>query len=553
MEREIAKLYTDFNGIAVVSSSEVPPSKLKCPFLNPVTRIKRDLITNEITDHRTRLTWGTQERAEDPSVNSSSVIASPAVKLFLNSVISDPNAGLSTIDLNYFYYQSKIPPDYCRLLVKYIPPASRKLLGIANLPDNATIYLRVTIAIPGRPDAGKIAQTALNKLLSSHGYLPAPRTVSLYTHVTNSIKLVSHSDDLLIKHDKRTKDIYHLSDSLKHQYQHKLTLEAKSYLGASIRLYRHPTDHSRDELGISMPLFVRAALTELNFTPTYKPASPMIYTPPTYTKADMNEVVDTSKPASIDQIRLLRKAVGKFRYYAPAVDILLIMPVSRLANQQSSTTLNTMDQLDRFLNFAYHHPSAELVYRPSNMIMWIHSDASHHGEPESKSRVAGYFCCGEPIFTGPEAPYNVNAAFDIISTKLNRVTGSTSESETGGMYVNATAACPHRTTLLELGHPQPATPIVYDNEVSGDFALGKAKQKKSKAFATRYYWLKDRLRIGDFRLVWKPGKHNLADYFTKAHPTHHVTSMRQVYIRDLPNSYPISNLSSRKPRASSST
>jgi hypothetical protein len=89
---------------------------------------------------------------------------------------------------------------------------------------------------------------------------------------------------------------------------------------------------------------------------------------------------------------------------------------------------------------------------------------------------------------------------------------------------------------------------VYDNQVSGKVALGKAKQKKSKAFATRYHWLKDRLRLGEFRLVWAPGSTNLADFFTKVHTGHHVRAMRPVYVRD--KLTPKSELSSRKPRPS---
>lgn len=261
----------------------------------------------------------------------------------------------------------------------------------------------------------------------------------------------------------------------------------------------------------------------------------------------MDEHIDASPPASEAQQSLLRQAVGMFRYYAPAIDITLITPVSRLANQQSKPTLNTMDQLQRFLNYVAHHSDAELIFTPSNMTMWIHSDCSHHSEPSSRSRAGGFFVCGEPIFHGPDKPFKVNAPFDVISTKLPTVTGSTAESEFGAMYINASTACAHRQTLEDLGYPQPPTPIVYDNQVAGKVALGKAKQRKSKAFATRYHWIKDRLRLGDFRLVWAPGSTNLADYFTKAHPVHHVRAMRPVYIRD--KSSNLTALPSRKPRS----
>jgi hypothetical protein len=38
-----------------------------------------------------------------------------------------------------------------------------------------------------------------------------------------------------------------------------------------------------------------------------------------------------------------------------------------------------------------------------------------------------------------------------------------------------------------------------------------------------FKWLLDRAQQGQFRIYWKPGKTNLADYFTKHHPSayHH--------------------------------
>ena len=38
-----------------------------------------------------------------------------------------------------------------------------------------------------------------------------------------------------------------------------------------------------------------------------------------------------------------------------------------------------------------------------------------------------------------------------------------------------------------------------------------------------FHWLRDREAQGQFRIYWRPGKTNLADYFTKHHsPAHHV-------------------------------
>jgi hypothetical protein len=77
-----------------------------------------------------------------------------------------------------------------------------------------------------------------------------------------------------------------------------------------------------------------------------------------------------------------------------------------------------------------------------------------------------------------------------------------------------------RTTLIELGHPQPAdrTPIRTDNSTAAGI------------MDMRFWWLVDRTEQGQFRIFWAPGKLNLADYYTKKHPASHHTKVRPIYL-----------------------
>ena len=52
----------------------------------------------------------------------------------------------------------------------------------------------------------------------------------------------------------------------------------------------------------------------------------------------------------------------------------------------------------------------------------------------------------------------------------------------------------------------------------------------------RFHWLRDREAQGQFKFIWKPGKTNLADYFTKHHPPAHHVNVRAEFltkVRDL--------------------
>jgi hypothetical protein len=105
---------------------------------------------------------------------------------------------------------------------------------------------------------------------------------------------------------------------------------------------------------------------------------------------------------------------------------------------------------------------------------------------------------------------------------------SAAESEVGACFQNAQTAAPLRTTLLELGHKQPATPLRTDSSTAYGILNETIKQKRSKSMDMKYCWLQDRVRKKQFDIYWRPGKYNLGDYHTKHHPTQHHQDMRPI-------------------------
>jgi hypothetical protein len=53
----------------------------------------------------------------------------------------------------------------------------------------------------------------------------------------------------------------------------------------------------------------------------------------------------------------------------------------------------------------------------------------------------------------------------------------------------------------------------------------------------RYYWLRDRVQQGQFKLTWGLGAANLADFFTKHHSPTHYEKVKPIYLSE-PNSPP---------------
>ena len=100
---------------------------------------------------------------------------------------------------------------------------------------------------------------------------------------------------------------------------------------------------------------------------------------------------------------------------------------------------------------------------------------------------------------------------------------SAAESEYGTLLLNGQAAVPIRTTLIEMNHPQPPTPIQVDNSTAVGIANKSIKRKHSKAMDMRFHWIQDIILQEHFTVFWKPGPTNLGYYHSKHHPTsHHI-------------------------------
>jgi hypothetical protein len=161
------------------------------------------------------------------------------------------------------------------------------------------------------------------------------------------------------------------------------------------------------------------------------------------------------------------------------------------------------------------------------MILNIYSDASYLSQRKAKSWAGGFFYMGSNT---DKSNRLTNGAILIISTVLKHVLSSSAEAEIGAVFLNAKEVTVLHTTLEELGHPQPPTPLHTDNNTATGYSNGTIKQKSTRAMDMRFYWVKDRVKQGKNHVYWGPGYQNLANYFTKHHSSAHHKRMREIYI-----------------------
>ena len=112
-----------------------------------------------------------------------------------------------------------------------------------------------------------------------------------------------------------------------------------------------------------------------------------------------------------------------------------------------------------------------------------------------------------------------NGAILIECKTIRNVVTLAAEVETHGVFHNAKIGVNIRNLLIAMGHPQPPTPIKTDNVTTLGFTNKNIQMKKSKSWDMNLHWLRDRQNQKQFLLTWEQGLKNLADYFTKHHPS----------------------------------
>jgi hypothetical protein len=68
----------------------------------------------------------------------------------------------------------------------------------------------------------------------------------------------------------------------------------------------------------------------------------------------------------------------------------------------------------------------------------------------------------------------------IVSKVLKHVMSSAAEAEIGAVFINAKEGAVLRTTLEELGHTQPPTPMDMDNTTATGYSNGTIKKNAQK-------------------------------------------------------------------------
>ena len=413
--------------------------------------------------------------------------------------------------------------QYMRIHKDLIPQEVLDEYDVPIAPDGHA-YVEIRRGMYGLKEAGVIAFNQLVAKLKPFGYSPVDHTPGLWKHETKRTTFTLCVDDFGVQYFS-LEDANHLINALKESYECTIDWEGRHYCGLTF-----DWNYKQGYVDVSMPGYVPKALEKFGHPAPSKPQyAPHLWTVPVYGKhvKQMPTPLSTAQNLNGPATVRVQAVSGTFAFYARGVDPTMLPALNEISSQQAAPTVDTAKKCNMLMDYAHTYPNATLRYHASDMILYIEADSSYLVQPEARSRAAAHFYFGNKIDGTNNAPIHT------MCKTIKGVMSSAAEAETGGIYMAGKEGIPIRTTAIELGHTQPAdgTKFKTDNSTARGILTKTLRQKLSKSFDMRFYWMRDRIKQGMYNLIWEKGSGNKADYFTKHFPPSHHRIMRWLYIQ----------------------
>ena len=444
-------------------------------------------------------------------------------KILVNSTLSTPGAKWLGLDVKNYYLGTPMDNyEYMFIPLNQIPQEIIDHYNLHNIVHKGKVYVEIRRGMYGLPQAGILAETQLIHFLGKYGYSPVTHTPGLWRHQWRPITFCLVVDDFGVKYVGR-EHADHLIQCLRNHYKEiDIDWTGKRFCGIHLHW-----DYLNRTCDLSMPGYVDHALHKFQHPTPKKPQdSPYPAAVKQYgVKVQLTDPIDTSARLPPHEIKRLQQIIGTFLFYGRAVDPTLLTALSELSSAQATATDATKRACQQFLDYCASHPDGAIRYQASDMILKLHSDSSYLNAVGTRSRQGGHLYLGNK-----SEPDILNGAVLNLAAIMKMVLSSAAEAEFGALFHNTKEATPLRTTLEELGHPQPPTPVLVDNSTAVGLANDTVTQRRSRAIDMHFYWVRDRVNQQQYRVYWAPAHHNLADYFTKHHTPSHHRKMRKYFV-----------------------
>ncbi len=471
--------------------------------------------------HQTRFTVG-GDRINYPGKVATPTAEMLVAKMLFNSVIYTKGARFMTMDITNFYLMTPLHrPKFIRMKLRDIPDEvieEYKLREKAT--KNGSTCIKAKCGMYGLPQSGLLANKLLKKRLNKHGYRQSKLVPDLWKHDTWPIQFTLVVDNFGVKY-VGTEHAHHLKNTLKKHYKLTCDWTGTQYIGITL-----DWDYTKHQVHLSIPNYVKKALKQFQHIASKLQLAPYPSVPIKYGAKKQYAMQESHAPLLDDKAKwFIQQVCGKFLFLGRAVDSTLLCPLSAIASQSSKPTKDTMRPTLQLLDYLATQENTMLSYHASNMVLAVHSNASYLSKPKAPSRAGGHFSLSNDTTIPPN-----NGAVLNIGHIMKNVMSLAPEVELAGLYIMACKAVYIRIILEELGHKEPPMPIQTDNAMADAVINGKVQPKQTKAMDMRFHWLQDRECQQQFRIYWRPGKMNYANYWAKHHPELHHRNMREEFL-----------------------
>jgi len=429
-------------------------------------------------------------------------------------------ARLTTLGLESFYLheRNKLPrTDFMYYDVTFFPKDVRAKFATYIRDDR--ILLSCTQAIYGMYDAGTIAGTVLSATLTSSGYREVDST-NLWTST------VKGEEDLLINTNVDDFAIIHVPASLalarlervlndagykfvQAENNPKLRFQNFHFCGLDI-------EHDTQEHQVTLYLngWVRKLLAKYGMEDCKPETAPYKYTRPVYTGKQAPLSEDDSTPLSPQLMTELRSKIGALNWGAACVNYDTSLAVSKVGSKQANPTKALLREVNHILKYLAGHPNTVLQYQPNDMTLHTVSDASFCSETKGRSRAGGVLYLGDCDKNG----HPMSSPVEVMSHIIDCIPDSAAEAEYVSVHDTTKRGVYCRNILEGIGYPQGTTEHECDNKCAVGIANNTVHDRKTKHIDRRYHWVKNEVKNGHFKVIWKEGVGNIADFFTKYLP-----------------------------------
>jgi hypothetical protein len=222
--------------------------------------------------------------------------------------------------------------------------------------------------------------------------------------------------------------------------------------------------------------------------------------------------------------------MGSILYYARAVDPTGLMPLNDIATEQTKATEKTQAAMNKMLDYLATHPDATIRYHASDMVLYIHSDASYLLVSNARSGLGGQYFLGNK-FPDQET---LNRSILNVAAVIKKGWPPRQNQKLARVFTTPKAA-PHsesHSASWATHNPQRLCKQITPQHSALGNKNETIKQKRSKAMDMRYHWLTDRVRQKQFDVYWRPGRENLGDYHTNHHSAQHHKDMRHLILNE---------------------